>query len=112
MSTQFQLKSGVGAFFVDFTDVRDVLQPPTAFVCPRPSPCKNKNLFVLSCILRWIHYIAVVNVAVLWVYEYAVQVVVSWMIFVFLLHVDSYQCGCPVDYILFLKLHADIRQCV
>jgi len=64
-------------------------------------------MFVLSCILRWIHYVAVVNVAVLWVYEYAVQVVVSWMI--------SFCCMLIVvivvvamDYIVFSKLHADI----
>ena len=64
-------------------------------------------MFVLSCILRWIHYIAVVNVAVLWVYEYGVQVVVSWMI--------SFRCMLIVvivvvatDCIVFSKLHADI----
>ena len=64
-------------------------------------------MFVLSCILRWIHYVAVANVAVLWVYECAVQVVVSWMI--------SFCCMLIVvivvvamDYIVFSKLHADI----
>ena len=93
--------------FGDFTDVKDVLQTPTAFVCRRPSPCKSKNMCVLSCILRWIHYIAVFNVAVLWVYEFAVQVFISWMI--------SFCCMLIVviavvamDYIVFSKLHADI----
>ena len=38
-------------------------------------------MFVLSCILRWINYIAVVNVADMWICEYAVLVVVSWMLF-------------------------------
>ena len=84
-------------FLVEVTEVRDVLQPPESICVSKTIAMQKQNMFALSCIF----------VAVLWVYEYAVQVVVSWMMFLCCMLIVV-TVVVALDYILFSKLHADI----